>query len=68
MVIVEPIIVKLSQVFLSNTNKVKLATVVKGDQKPPFPIATTPRCRGGRYSFPWIVPLYPRYVPYIAKS
>ena len=22
-----------------------------------FSIATTPRCRGGRYSFPWIAPL-----------
>ena len=37
--------------------KVELATVVEGDQKAPFSIATT-RCRGGRYSFPWI-PLYP---------
>ena len=27
--------------------KVKLATVVKSDQKAPFSIATTPRCRGG---------------------
>ena len=27
---------------------------VEGD-----PIATTPRCRGGRYSFLWIAPLYP---------
>ena len=25
---------------------------------PPFSIATTPRCRGGGYSFPWIAPLY----------
>ena len=30
-----------------------LATFVEGDQKAPFSIATTPRCRGGRYSFPW---------------
>ena len=29
-----------------------------GDQKAPFSIATTPRCKGGRYSFPWIAPLY----------
>ena len=36
----------------------KLATVVEGDQKAPFSIATTPRCRSGRYSFPWIAPLY----------
>ena len=45
---------------------VKLATVVEGDPKTPFSIATTLRCRRGRYSFPWIVPLYPRYVPYNA--
>ena len=39
--------------------KRKLATVVKGDLKGPLSIATTPRCRGGHYSIPWIVPLYP---------
>ena len=44
-----------------------LATVVEGNQKAPFSIATVPRCRGGRYSFPCIVPFYPRYVPYIAE-
>ena len=27
----------------------KLATIVEGDPKAPFSIATTPRCRGGRY-------------------
>ena len=37
----------------------KLATIVEGDPKAPFSIATTPRCRGGRYSFPRISPLYP---------
>ena len=47
--------------------KVKLATIVEGDPKAPFSIATTPKCRGGHYSFPWISPLYPRYVPYIAE-
>ena len=35
----------------------KLATLVEGDPKVPFSIVTTPRCRGGRYSFPWIAPL-----------
>ena len=40
-------------------SKVKLATIVEGDPKAPFSIATTPRCRGGRYSIPWIAPLYP---------
>ena len=47
--------------------KVKLVTVVKGNQKAPFSIAITPRCRGGCYSFPWIVPFYPWYVPFIAE-
>ena len=46
---------------------IKLATVVEGDQKVPFSIATTPRCRGGCYSFPWISPLYLSYLPYIAE-
>ena len=36
-----------------------LATVVEGNQKAPFSIATTPRYRGGCYTFPWIAPLYP---------
>ena len=36
-------------------SKVKLATVVEGDQKAPFSIATTPRCRGGHYSFPGLL-------------
>ena len=35
-------------------SKVKLATVVKGDLKAPFSKATTPRCKGEHYSFPWI--------------
>ena len=35
-----------------------LATVAKGDPKAPFSIATTPMCRGGHNSFPWIAPLY----------
>ena len=43
------------------------ATEVEGDKKAPFSIATTPKCRGGRYSFPKIAPIYPSYVPYIAE-
>ena len=39
--------------------KEKLATVVGGDTKAPFSVATTPRCRGWRYSIPWIALLYP---------
>ena len=46
---------------------IKFATLVEGDQKAPFSIATTLRCRGGRYSFPWIAPIYPCYVPYITE-
>ena len=30
-----------------------MVTLVKGDPKAPFSMATTPRCSGGRYSFPW---------------
>ena len=44
----------------------KLATLVKGDQKALFSIATTPRWREGHYSFPWMASLYP-HVPYIAS-
>ena len=39
-----------------------LATVVKGDQKAPFSIATTLKCRGGSYFFPYISRLYPWYI------
>ena len=35
----------------------KLTTVVDGDLKAPFLIATTPKCSGGRYSFLWIASL-----------
>ena len=38
--------------YMSIVSKVKLATEVEGDQKALFSIATTPKCRGGRYSFP----------------
>ena len=31
--------------------ELNLATFVEGDQKAPFSIATTPRCRGGHYSY-----------------
>ena len=35
--------------------------------KAPFSIATTPRCRRGRYSIPWIAQLCPWSVPYNAE-
>ena len=43
-------------------------TVVKGEPKAPFSIATTQRCRGGCYNILWIAPLYPRYVAYCTES
>ena len=47
--------------------QVKLATIVEGDPMAPFLIATTPRCRGGHYSFPWIAPVYPWSLLYNAE-
>ena len=47
--------------------KVKLATLVEGNPKAPFSIATTPKCRGWCISIPWIFPLYPRSLPYNAE-
>ena len=44
-----------------------MTTVVEGDQKALFSIATIPRCKGGYYFFACIVPLYPWYVPYNAE-
>ena len=46
-------------VFKNSLIKVKLATLVEGDLKAPSLIATTPRCRGGRYSFHWICSTLP---------
>ena len=37
---------------------VKFAVLVVDDPRAPFSITTTPNCRGRRYSFPWIAPLY----------
>ena len=44
--------------FIAIKLEVKLATVVEGNPKAPFSIATTPRYRGGHYSFCWIAPRY----------
>ena len=46
-------------IFLLNNVIILLATVVEGNPKASFSIATTSRCREGCYSFPWIAPLYP---------
>ena len=45
----------------------KLVTIVEGDPKVSFSVATTPGCRGGRYFFLWIAPLYPCSLPYNAE-
>ena len=47
--------------------KVKLATIVEGSPKVPLSIATTTKWRVGRYSFPWIAPLYPWSLTYSAE-
>ena len=46
----------LSSVDLEQS-QVKLATLVKGDPKTPFTIATTSSCRRGHYSFPRLLHL-----------
>ena len=46
--------------------KVKLATIVEGNPKAPFSIATTSMCRGGRYSFPGL--LYFTLDPYLINA
>ena len=52
---------------VSTYKKVKLATRIKGDPEGSFKIATKPRCRGGRYSFLGIAPLYHWFLPYNAE-
>ncbi len=44
-------------------DKAVMATIVEGNPKSPFSIATTPMCRGGRYSFPGL--LYLTLDPYL---
>ena len=39
---------------------------LESDLRAPISIATTLRCRGGRYSIPWIALLYPWSLPYNA--
>ena len=51
-------------IILLYKSKVKLATLVEGDPKAPFSIATTSMCRGRRDSIAWIAPLYPWSLPY----
>ena len=48
------------------TSRVKLTTVVEGDPKAPFSLGITTKCRRGRFSFPWIAPLYPWSVSWLS--
>ena len=52
-------LVRINISYLIPDGKVKLANIVEGDVKAHFTIATTPRCREKRDSFPRIAPLYP---------
>ena len=45
----------------------KIGELSRGDPRALFSIANTLRCRGGRYSIPWIAPLYPWSLPYNAR-
>ena len=42
-----------------------MLTVVEGNPKAPFSLVTGLSCGGGHYYFPWIVPFYSRYIPYL---
>ena len=57
-----------AQIVDSDFIKLKMVTLVEGDQKAPFSVATTPRFRGRRKSFFWITPLYSWSLPYNAES
>ena len=48
----------------TSQSKIILATIVEGDLKAAFSIATMPWCRSGCNSTPWISPFYPWSVPY----
>ena len=47
-----------TQFQIDDIYKLKLTTVVEGDQNAPFLIATTLRFKGGCYFSPLIFPLY----------
>ena len=46
-------------IIIIHKAKVKLSPLVEREPKAPFSIATTPTCREGRYSIPWIASFYP---------
>ena len=59
----------LDHVLFRNSNKqVKLVTIVEGDQKAPFSIATSPKCREGCYSFPRGILIKIPYSPHLKET
>ena len=54
-------------IYICNHQLYIVVVVVESNPKASFTIATTSRCRGGHYSFPWIAPLYPWSAPYNAE-
>ena len=58
----------LANTFMSMYIRYLVGDRSRGRPESSFTIASTLRCRGGCYSFPWIAPLYPWYVPYIVES
>ena len=50
-----------------NSKQLFFCDCSRGWPTAPFSVATIPRRTGGRYSFPWIAPLYPWYIPYNAE-
>ena len=54
--------------ILQTKHKVKLVTIVKGDLKAPFLIATTLMCRRGCYFFPRIDPIKPKSLGPLANT
>ena len=46
----------------------KIGDLSRGWPEGSFSIATAPRCRGGRYSIPWIATLYSWSLPYNAEA
>ena len=61
----EEMLPKYTYIYNETYKEVKLVTLVDGDLKAPFSIATRPRCRGGRYSIPWIGSTLPLIYIYI---
>ena len=62
--------VKASQLILERKKSQRVnksTTVVDGNPKAPFSIATTPRCSERHYSPSWIDPLYAWPIPYNAE-